>query len=125
MEHGQVKGSHMAFDTQYEINLIYTKGNHVVWEGNIGLGPGKLRTCHPISHIEPIPHVKLKSCGQFSTWHLRHVMTAQVMWLNIQCQCQSNLKLSKTNVQYENVLFYFNLRGVYVGWKDNLGLSPG
>ena len=52
-------------------------------------------------------------------------MAPQAMWLNIQCQQQSNIKLSKTNVHYENILFYFNLRGIYVGWKGNIGLSPG
>ena len=52
-------------------------------------------------------------------------MAAQAKWLNIQCQCQSNLTLSKTNVQYENILFYFNLRGVHMGWMGNIGLSPG
>ena len=51
-------------------------------------------------------------------------MAAQAMWLNIQCQWQSNLKLSKTNVQYENILFYFNLRWVHVGWESGIGLSP-
>ena len=25
----------------------------------------------------------------------------------------------------KNILFYFNLEGVYVGWKSNIGLSPG
>ena len=52
-------------------------------------------------------------------------MAAQAMWLNIQWQWPRNVRLSNTNVQYESVLFYFNLRGVYVGWERDIGLSPG
>ena len=63
--------------------------------------------------------------GNLAHGTLDHVMAAQAMWLNIQCQERNNLKLNKTNVQYENILFYFNLRWVYVGWKGNIGLSPG
>ena len=54
---------------------------------------------------------------------LDHAMAPQAMRLNIQCQSQCNLKLSNTNVQHENILFYFNLRWVYVGWKGDIGLS--
>ena len=43
--------------------------------------------------------------GNLAHGTLGHVMAAQAMWLNIQCQWQSNLKLSMTNVQYENILF--------------------
>ena len=80
---------------------------------------------------EFIPHVKLSSIkfyfhvGNIAHGTLGHVMAAQAMWLNIQCQQQSNLILSKTNVQYENILFYFNLSGVHGGWKGNIGLCPG
>ena len=63
--------------------------------------------------------------GNLADGTLGPVMAVQAMWLNIQCLWQSNLMVSKTNVQYENILFYFNLRGVYVGWKGNIGLSPG
>ena len=45
--------------------------------------------------------------GNLAHGTLGHVMTAHVMGLNIQCQCPSNLILSKTNVQYE--IFYLNL----------------
>ena len=44
--------------------------------------------------------------GNLAHGTLDHVMAAQAMWLNIQCQWLSNLSLSNTNVQYEK---YFNL----------------
>ena len=34
IEHGQVKGSHMAFSVQHKINLIYTKGE-TMWYGRV------------------------------------------------------------------------------------------
>ena len=40
IEHGVVKGSHMAFNVQHKINLIYTKGEPCGMVGNIGLSPG-------------------------------------------------------------------------------------
>ena len=71
-------------------------------------------TCKVKSHLSNLAHGTLD-----------YVMGPQAMWLNIQCQWQSNIKLSNTNVQYENILFYFNLRWVYVKWKGDIGLSPG
>ena len=32
IEHGEVKGSHMAFNVWHKINLIYTKGE-IIWYG--------------------------------------------------------------------------------------------
>ena len=34
IEHGQVKGSHMAFSVQHKINLIYTTGE-TMWYGRV------------------------------------------------------------------------------------------
>ena len=34
IEHGQVKGSHMAFTVQHKINLIYTKVG-TMWYGRV------------------------------------------------------------------------------------------
>ena len=41
IEHGQVKGSHMTLNVQYESSFKFIlRGHHVSWEGNIGLSPG-------------------------------------------------------------------------------------
>ena len=34
IEHGQVKGSHMAFNVQHKFNSIYTKGE-TMWYGRV------------------------------------------------------------------------------------------
>ena len=47
--------------------------------------------------------------GSLAHGTLGHDMASHAMWLNIQCQWPSNLILSKTNVQYEKILFKFNL----------------
>ena len=47
--------------------------------------------------------------GNLAHGTLGHAMACHAMWLNIQCQRPSDLILSKTNVQYEKVLFKFNL----------------
>ena len=57
--------------------------------------------------------------GNLAYGTLGHVMTAHVMGLNNQCQWPSNILLSKTNVQYKNILFKFNYGGIDVVWRGD------
>ena len=70
-------------------HLIYTKGEPCGMGGNTGLSPGYLSTCHPIPTHEFHTTCEVKFNyvgGNLAHGTLGHVMAAQAMWLNIQCQ---------------------------------------